>query len=344
MPLGSHPAMDRRRFLLTSLAGALAAPLAAGAQQTTKKIPRVGFVSSGKWVPPDHPYLVAIRDGLSDAGYVLGKTVLIDWQSAENDYSKLPELVTHLLNWQADVLLCATTPDVLAAKKATSTTPIIMLGTGDPVAMGFAESLARPGGNITGLSPNHAELAPKRLQLAGEVARRTPRLGVFVSTGRVALLSGNPGAALQLRAVEAAAAMLGIELFISNVTSRDGFERAFKVFSQKHANGVLIIPDPLAWDYRKDIGDLAIKARLPTVGQDRQFAEAGILMTYGVNEVRFWRRAGPFIDRILKGARPADLPIEQPTEFELVINLKTAKALGLTIPPSLLARADQVIE
>jgi putative ABC transport system substrate-binding protein len=336
--------MDRRRFVITSVAGILLAPIAASSQQVAK-IPRVGFLSSGKRVSVDHPYLVAIRDGLADVGWVVGQTIVIDWQFAENDYRKLPELATQLLASHVDVMLCATTPDVLAAKNASSTIPIVMLGTSDPVGLGFAKSLARPDGNITGLSPNHAEVGPKRLQFLREViGKAATRFGVLISTGSVALSIGNPGAALQLRAVESAARALGIELHVVNVTSVEDFERAFVAFTRKHADGVLVIPDPLSWDYRQHIGELAIKSRLPTMGQDRVFAQAGLLMSYGVNEVRFWRRAGKFIDRILKGSKPGDIPIEQPTEFDLVINLKTAKALGLTIPPSLLARADQVIE
>jgi putative ABC transport system substrate-binding protein len=325
-----------RRTFVTGLGAVLAAPLGVEAQQTGK-IPRVGFLSSGNRVPPDHPYLGAIRDGLQDAGYVVGQSIVVDWEFAENDHDRLPALVARMIRSHVDVFLCVTSADVIAAKNATNTIPIVMLGIGDPVGVGFVQSLAHPGGNITGLSPNHHELGPKRLQLLREIVQKTSRIGVLSA-------KANAGAVLQLRVLERAAQSLGLELYVPTVDDLDSLARAFKAFIQRRVESVVIIPDPFTWDYRMHLGALAIDARLPTMGQDRQFVEAGILMTYGVNEVVFWRRAGTFIDRILKGVKPADIPVEQPTTFELVINLKTAKALGLTIPPSLLRRADQVID
>jgi putative ABC transport system substrate-binding protein len=212
-----------------------------------------------------------------------------------------------------------------------------MLNVGDPVALGFVKSLGRPGGNITGLSLNNVEVVPKRLQLLKEVAPQSLRVGVL-------LRGGNPFAALQLKTLEGAARSLNLVPHVSEINSADGLDAAFARFARDHIDAAVVIPDPLLWDYRARVGDLAIKVRLPAVTEDRQFVEARLLMSYGPNEIAYWRRAGFFVAKILKGAKPADLPVEQPTKFELVINLKTAKALGLTIPPSLLARADQVIE
>jgi putative tryptophan/tyrosine transport system substrate-binding protein len=328
--------VDRRVFVVAGLA-TLAAAVNIEAQQAAK-IPRVGFLSTGKWVPPEHPYLRAISDGLRDAGYVVGQNIIVDWQFAENDPDREPELIARLIRTHVDVLLCVSSTEVLAAKNATRTIPIVMLGTSDPVGLGFAQSLAHPGGNITGLSPNHAEVGRKRVQLLRELVQKTSKIGVLNP-------SDNAGSALQLRALEGTARSLGVELYVvKNVKSPDGLERAFAAFTRERVESVIIIQDPLSWDYRELIGKLALSAHLPAISQDRQIAEAGLLMSYGVDEVRFWRRAASFIDRILKGAKPGDLPIEQPTEFVLAINLRTAKALGLTISPSLLQRADQVIE
>jgi putative ABC transport system substrate-binding protein len=212
-----------------------------------------------------------------------------------------------------------------------------MLNVGDPVALGFVNSLGRPGGNVTGLSLNNAEVGPKRLHLLKELAPRSSRIGVL-------LRGGNPAHVLQSTALEAAARSMKLVIHASAVTNVEGLDAAFAGFAQDHVDAALVIPDPLFWDYRTRVSNLAINIRLPTVTDNVDFVDAGLLMSYGPNEVAYWRRATFFIAKILKGATPAELPVEQPTKYELVINMKTAKALGLTIPQTLLLRADELIQ
>ena len=296
--------MDRRAFIGTVAGGLLAAPLAVEAQQAGK-MARIGYLSPGQRVSLDHPYLLAIRDGLQDEGFVVGRDVLVDWRFAENDYGRLPDLAAEIVQSRVAVFLCVTTPACRAAKDATTTTPIVMINVGDPVALGFVKSLGQPGGNITGLGLNSVEVVPKRLQLLKEVAPRSSRIGVL-------LRGGNPAHALQLKALEAAAQSLKLVLHAAEATNADGIDAAFAGFAQDHVDAAVVIPDPLLWDYRTRLGQLAINMRLPTVTEDRQFVEARMLMSYGPNEASYWRRSGLFVAKILRGAAPANLPVEQP--------------------------------
>jgi ABC-type uncharacterized transport system substrate-binding protein len=325
-----RPGMDRRRFLLTSLAGALATPLAAEAQQPGR-YPRVGFLRNGA---PPKTFLDGLRQGLRDAGYVEGQNIVIEFQLPDTA-ERLPAAAAELVHRRVDVILASGTPPVPAASRATTTIPIVFVASIDPIATGLAVSLARPGGNVTGLAAVHADLMGKRLELLREAV---PGLT------RVALVGQevNPGNAEYLRQADVAARNLGIG--VQHVAARgpDDFERAFK--AARTANALIQLDDVLFTSHRKHVVELARKHHLPGMYGFREFPEAGGLMSYGPDLADLYRRAAGYIDRILKGAKPEDLPIEQPTKFELVLNLKTAKALGLTIPPSLLARADQVIE
>jgi putative ABC transport system substrate-binding protein len=326
--------MNRRAFV-AGLGAVLAAPC--GAEAQAGKAVRIGYLSPGNKVSPDYPYLLAIRDGLRDEGYVVGRDVFLDWQFADNDYARLPELAAALVRSGVQVFLCATTPACRAAKNATKSIPIVMLSVGDPVGFGFVDSLGHPGGNMTGLSINVVDAVPKRLQLIKEIAPQSSRIGILFRRG-------NPTAPPLIKAFEAAATPLHLVFYVVDVNTADDLDAAFAAFTRSRVGAVVVLRDPLLWDNRTRLGQMAIKAGLLTLTDDREFVDAHLLMSYGPDDVAYWRRSGFFIAKILKGAKPADIPVEQPTKYELVINLKTAKALGLTIPPSLLLRADQIIE
>ena len=322
--------MDRRRFLLTSLAGAVAAPRAVRAQQA-RNVPRIGFLRNGT---PPRSFVDGLRQGLRELGYVEGQSIAIEYELPDTA-DKLFDAAVRLVGRNVDLVVAAGTPPVAAARRATKTIPIVFVASIDPIATGLAVSLARPGGNVTGLASIHADLMGKRLDLLRETV---PALN------RVALVGQdvNPGNDEYIKQADAAARILGISVQHVTVRGPDDFDRAFKV--TRGANALIQLDDVLFTSHRKQVVELAAKHHLPAMYGFREFPEAGGLMSYGPDLPDLYRRAAGYIDRILKGAKPADLPIEQPTKFELVINLKTAKALGLTIPPSLLARADQVIE
>jgi putative ABC transport system substrate-binding protein len=330
--------VDRRRFLLTSLAGALATPLAAGAQQA-EKLPRVGFLSAHSGSDPQvQRSLEAFRQGLRELRYVEGQSIAIEYRWAEGKVERLLELAMQLVRLKVDVIVASGgLPVAQAAHQATKTIPIIMTGPADPVAAGLVASLARPGGNITGLAIISHELVGKELELLREVVPKVSRVAVLWNPT-------NPGNTLQMRAAEASAQTLGVRLQSLEARGPGEIDQAFAAMTRERAGALLVLLDSMLLAQRGRIADLAAKNRLPAVYGLRLHANAGGLMAYAANPLHVSRRIASYVDRILKGAKPADLPIEQPTEFELVINLKTAKALGLTIPQSLLLRADQVIQ
>jgi len=323
--------MDRRRFLLTSLAGVLAAPLGAGAQPS--KVWRIGqLVTSGSAVDLD-----TFRQRLGERGYFEGQNLLTEYRNAEGRPERLPALATELVQLRVDVIVTFGTQAAFAAKQATTVIPIVMGTSGDAVGAGLVQSLARSGANVTGITGSSPELSGKRLQLLKEA---------FPKKDQVAVLwdPGNPLHVLEHEKTVAAAQMLGLKLQWLEARTPEEIDAGFSAATKARADVLVVFPGPVFGTSRGQIAGLAAKYGLPTMYAFREYAEAGGLMSYGPNISDMLGRAATYVDKILKGAKPADLPIEQPTKFELVINLKTAKALGLTIPPSLLARADQVIE
>jgi putative ABC transport system substrate-binding protein len=329
-----RPGMYRRRFLLTSLAGALAAPLGAEAQQA-KRIPRLCFLTFDPG-PPESSRFDPFFQALRDLGYVDGQTIAINYLSAEGQGERFPALAAECLRLKADIIVVTTTPAAQAAKKATQTIPIVMGPLGDPVGTGLVASLARPRGNVTGVTLMGSQLSAKRLELLKEAV---PRMS------RVLVLSylEDPVAAPQLKELNEAAGALGVKLLIQDVRTADDLPTAFGAGAKGHAEGLLTTIESIFVVHRKRVVELAAQHRLPGLYPYRLVVDAGGLMAYDAYKPLLVRTA-TYVDKILKGAKPGDLPVEQTTKFELAINLKTAKALGLTIPPALLARADQVID
>ena len=318
-------------------AAVLRVPLAAQAQQGGKH-PRIGFLSPSSLSEPRHQrYLQAFQQGLRELGYVEGQTIAIESRWAGGTYDRLPGIAGELVRLKVDIIVTYGLPAIQAAKQATATIPIVMTGVIDPVASGLVTSLARPGGNITGISNMDLELVGKQLELLKEVAPKV---------SRVALLGNpaNPVNAPQVRHAQDAARAFGVRLQHVEARGPGEIESAFAAMTADRAGAVVVLLDTMLIDHRTQIADLAARRRLPAVYGMTEYAEAGGLMAYGSSAADRFRRAATFVDKILKGAKPADLPIERPTKFELVINLKTARALGLTIPESILVRADQVIQ
>ncbi len=282
-------------------------------------------------------FLQAFRQGLRELGYVEGQNIAIEFRWAEGKYDRLPGLAAELVRLKVNVIVASGPPAIQAAKQATETIPIVMAAIADAVAAGFVASLARPGGNITGLSLMLPELVGKQLELLKEVVPKV---------SRVALLGNpaNPPYAQQVRQAQDAARALGVRLQPLEARDPSEIDKAFAAITTERADAVIVLPDTVLLDHRTRIADHAVRRRLPTVSGQSEQAEGGGLLAYGPSISDGVRRAATYVDKILKGAKPADLPVEQPTKFELVINLKTAKALGLTIPPSLLQRADEVIQ
>jgi putative ABC transport system substrate-binding protein len=319
------------------LALTLLAPLVAEAQQAGR-IYRVGV----PWIPPREDVLPLIRvleDGLRERGYGVGQNLVIDHRFADGQPERLPNLIADLVRLNVDVLVVGLNPVAIAARQATSTIPIVTTIATDPVNAGLVKSLARPGGNLTGLSADTGpELAGKILEFLKEILPTGPtRLAVLWNSSTT---NYDP----HWRALEEDARRSSVTLVRVPVQRADELEHAFEIMRREQARGALILADQLIFVHRHRINDLARYSRLPTIWTSREFVVAGGLLSYGPNVPDLYRRAATFVDKILKGAKPGDLPIEQPTKFELVINLKTAKALGLTIPPSVLGRADQVID
>jgi len=304
--------------------------------QQPKKIPRIGYLTNDS-VSVDLPRRNGFKQGLRDLGYIEGKDIVIEYRIGEGHSEKLPELMAELLRLKVDVVFAFTTPGIQAAKNATKEVPIVVAAW-TPVELGVVASLARPGGNITGLSLSAGpDLSAKYIELLKETV---PKLR------RVAVLSNpvNLANALQLKETRSAASGLGVTVLSFDVKGPDDIDGVFAAIKKQRAEALTVLADPMLLGQRRRIADLAVKGRLPSIYGIPEHVEAGGLMGYAANRLDIFRRAATYVDKILKGATPADLPVEQPTKFDLIINLKTAKALGLTIPPSLLLRADHVIE
>ena len=326
--------MERRTFMALVSGSLLAAPLAAGAQQPAK-LPTIGFLGSGT-AAAQSQWTAAFVQRLRELGWSEGRNVAIEYRWAEGRSERFLEVAAEFVRLKVDVILTHNTPPALAAKQATSVIPIVFATAGDPVGSGIVASLARPGGNVTGLSSQAPDTAGKKLELLRDLIPGLLRLAILADVG-------NPYAALDVGEVRRAARTLGLEVATFEIRLAGDIDPAFQAL-KGHAQALYVLAVPLLFANRVRINTLALAARLPTMHGVREYVEAGGLMSYGPNWPEMWRRAADFIDKILRGAKPGDLPVQQPTKFELVINLKTAKALGLTIPPSLLQRADEVIQ
>jgi ABC-type uncharacterized transport system substrate-binding protein len=307
----------------------------AEAQQPTK-IPRIGFLAAVS-LSANSARFEAFRQGLRELGYMEGKNIIIEWRSSEGKADRLPALAAELVRLNVDMIVSGGSTATRPAKEATNTIPIVMAQDTDPVGNGFVASLARPGGNITGLATLAPELSGKQLELMKEIVPRLSRVAVLGTSTR----SGN---AQSLKETELAAGAFGVKLQYLDILSPKDIETAFRAASKGRADAVLVLTSPFATSQRTQIADLAVKNRLPAIYDRAEFVEDGGLMTYSVSSTDLFRRAAIYVDKILKGAKPADLPVEQPIKFEFIINLKAAKQIGLTIPPNVLARADKVIK
>ena len=308
----------------------------AEAQQPTK-IPRIGYVSPTGDPKTPGPAVEGFRQGLRDFGYIEGKNIVVEYRYVEGKFDRNSSLVAELVQLNVDVLVVPGPGGTRAAKQATKTIPIIMVSQEDPVAAGFIDSLARPGGNITGVARFTRELSGKRLELLTQVVPKISRVGVLGDANASSTILG-------FKEYGAAARALKIPIQSIEVRGSNDFEGAFRAAAKGRTNALIMIRNPVFTRHQKQLADLAIKNRLPSMHETSDFVEAGGLVSYSSNEAETFRRAAYFVDRIIKGAMPADLPVEQPTKFELVVNLKTAKQIGLTIPQKVLARADKVIK
>jgi ABC-type uncharacterized transport system substrate-binding protein len=324
----------RRVFLGTLASGLLAAPLVEA--QQVGKVYRIGMLETTS-PALNAANLDAFRRGLRELGYVEGQNFTIEYRSADGRRERFPDLAAELVRLKVDVILTRGTPAVMAAKNATATIPVVMAASGDPVLSGVVSSLARPGGNVTGLSAIVVEISGKRLELIREVVPGASRVAALFNMS-------NPNDALQWKETESAAPSLRVQLQLLDVRKPGDLAGAFDAAVKQRAGALVVGLDALTWANHRPIVDLAAKHRLPAMYGGREFVDAGGLIAYGVSYPHLYHRAASFVDKILKGAKPADLPVEQPTRLELVINLKTAKALGLAIPPSLVQRADEVIQ
>ena len=326
----------RRRAFLTLLGGAaVLLPFAARAQQP--RIWKIGFLS-GKSKPNSLATSVYAEflKGMNDFGYIEGRDFIMEWRFVAGDFSRLPEMAADLVTKEVDVIIAGFTGAALAAKKATASTPIILGYTADPVGSGLVESLARPGGNVTGLATYLPEIASKQFELLRAVVPKLSRVGILMNPNNLAYVG-------MLKTTQGAAAATGIKLVAVEARSTEEATRAFEKLDGQ-IEAVMVVPDPVYDPPRTVVADLALKHRLPSIHSYAEYSALGGLMSYGDSLAKFYRRAAYFVDKIFKGVQPRELPVEQPTTFEFVINLKTAKALGLTVPATLLAAADQVIE
>ena len=315
---------------------ALAACGARAEAQQPKKVPRIGILPPGPISERVHLW-DAFRQGLRELGYVEGQNIILVFPSIEVNPERLPHLAAELVSLKVDVIVAAATVAVQAAKEATKTIPIVTPITTDPVETGLVASLARPGGNITGLSYMSSDLSGKRVDLLKEVVPKVSRIAVLSSPS-------SANAPPQMRETEAAARSLGVQLQPLEVRGLDDFERVFQAATKERAGALITLDDAFVFTHRTRIVKLAAKSRLPAIYGFREFVDAGGLMSYAANLSEMYRRAATYVDKILKGTKPADLPIEQPIKFEFIINLKAAKQIGLTIPPNVVARADKVIK
>ncbi|TAL44365.1 MAG: ABC transporter substrate-binding protein [Salinibacterium sp.] len=330
--------MRRREFIVLLGGTAAAWPLAAEAQQAAK-VARIGYLSPNLAASPH--LRDAFLQGLRDLGYVEGQNLVIEYRDAEGELERLPALAAELIALKVDVILAeGGTLGPRVAMRATKTIPIVFAAAGDPVGSGLVTSLARPGGNVTGLSSLGPELVGKRLELLKQAVPGVDRVAVLRQPGAL----GERTAKDMLTGADVAARALGVQLQFVEARGPAEFARAFSDMTGARTGALTVLPSAMFLREHRRLVDLAAKHRLPAVYPQREFVDAGGLMSYGANQVDLFRRAATYVDKILKGTKPADLPVEQPTKFELVVNLKTAKALGLTMPDSILARADEVIE
>jgi len=329
--------MQRREFI-AALGGAAATwPLAVRAQQPAGRVYRVGYLMVASREQTLH-LIKAFEEGLSSLGYHVGENVVIEYRFADGEMERLPGLAADLVRLGVDIIVTGVNPNTVAAMKATLTLPIVMTNSTDPIGAGLVASLARPGGNVTGLSSDTGDdLNGKRLELLKETLPNLARLGIL----------WNPDFApneSRLTSMREPARALGLATIPVEARGVDTLEQAFATMFRERAQAFIVLSDGVLFNYRSQISVMAFRNRLPAASTQREYADAGLLLTYGVDFRDLFRRSANFVDKIFKGAKPADLPVEQPTKFELVINIKTAKALGLTVPPLLLARADEVIE
>ena len=305
--------------------------------QQPKTVARIGVLRSDSPSPKSAVEgLVAFRGGLRELGYVEGQNIFLEYRWAEGRYERLPDLAAELVRLKVDVFFTTGTPATNAANQATKTIPIVFVNVSDPVASGLVASLARPGGNITGLTNISSDLSGKQLELLKESVPGATRVAVLWNPA-------NPAAALQLKETEAAARSLKVQLQLQEVRDPKDLDSAFSAMTRGRPNALFVLADPMLSTYQSRIAELAVRGRLPTIYWLRSFTDAGGLMSYGPSNADLNRRAAIYVDKILKGAKPGDLPVEQPIKFEFIVNLKTAKQIGLTIPPNVLARADKVI-
>ena len=320
-----------RALCIAVFLGGLLGPHGSEAQQSV----RIGFISTST-TRVSSPFLVALRQGLKDLGYEERKNLIIEYRFAEST-EQLPAMAADLVKLKVDVILAGGSEGITAAKNATQTIPIVMTNSGDAVKAGYVASLARPGSNITGLTQISPELAGKRLQILKELVPRLSRVAVL-------WYPLHPNTPITFKETQAAAEILGLRVLSLEVKEPKGFEDAFTTLARERIAGLVVLRDPFTVRHRALITESALKLRLPTIYETGDYVQAGGLMFYGPNFADMFRRSATYVDKILKGAKPADLPVEQPTKFEMAINMKTAKALGLTIPPSLMIRVDQIIE
>ena len=328
--------MKRREFI-TLLGGVAAWPLAAGAQQPSK-IRRIGFLSG--IAPPatiQSAPLGGFLQGMQELGYVEGRDFVVEWRFSDGHYERIPALATELTGLDVEVVVVGASAGIRAMQQATKTIPIVMAYSIDPVGNGLVENLARPGGNTTGLASSQEDIISKHVELLKTAILRLSRIAVLINPdNRV-----NPGTVAN---AESSAAKAGLTIVSVSARNLQGLESAFVTMAKEHVEALIMVPDSVFTTHRARIAELALKNRLPAIFANREMVELGGLMSYGENLRDFFRRSAKFVDKIFKGAKPAELPIEQPTRFFLVVNLKTAKALGLNVPPALLARSDQVID
>ena len=327
--------MNRRAFTTLLGGAAVVWPIAARAQQAGK-VHRIGVLETIS-TTLNVANFYALREGLRQLGYAEGQNLVIEYRSADGRDDRFPGLARELLALKVDVIVTRGTPAAKAVKNATSTVPVVMMASGDPVGVGLVTSLARPGGNITGLSAIVGELSPKRLELIKEIVPGLARIAVLANTS-------NDAVRRDWARIETAARSLGVQSQLLDLRESDALGPTFDDASARRADALVVVIDAITQVNQQRIVDLAMKHRLPAIYSSREFVDAGGLISYGVSYPDLYRRAATYVDKILKGTKPADLPVVQPTKFELVINLKTAKALGIEVPPSLLALADGVIE
>jgi putative ABC transport system substrate-binding protein len=329
--------MKRREFITLLGSAAATWPLAARAQQPTGRVYRVGYLAASSREQQLH-LIKAFEDGLRSLGYRVGENVVIEPRFAEGEMERLPALAADLVRLGVDVIVAGTNVSALAAMKATTTIPIVMTNSAEPVSAGLVASLARPGGNVTGFSVDTGgEIIGKRLEFLKETLPNLSRVGLLWNQEFASYQS-------RLTSTREATQALGLTLVPVEASGLDAIEQAFATMGRERAQAFVVLGGSVLFNYRIQIAAMAVRDRLPSISTAREYAEAGLLLSYGPNLQDLWRRSAVFVDKIFKGAKPADLPVEQPTKFELVINLKTAKLLGILMPPTLLTRADEVIE